>query len=353
MRLPTARTPGVRWSARPGSFRRCVFIGSWRGWSWWALVIPGLCPALDKPTGAPLVMSDIETEQPIPLAYLSTRRQDRGLLAASGCTGAPSPSVFGGRYRHASCSILPPDSPARAPTFTAQLWSASLAGSLAWQKPVAGRALENLRQHPGDRRHRHRRGRSPWGMIATSARRPYPKDTLVIGNLHPDSSLGGGRATGRPARCRRQGRHHARDHPEDRRNSRPRRTARRWTSCTTRRTLNLTCMPVDNIVEATEVVMNDPLPDPPTGSGPPKYERGRGRPTWTASRSASRTEAQERPAPTRRRKINSTAISTARKPPVWKQVYAEVKEGQRRLQGRPDVRGVAAFGAGQQPHARA
>ena len=34
-------------------------------------MVPVLCPALDKPTGAPLVMSDVETEQPIPLAYLS------------------------------------------------------------------------------------------------------------------------------------------------------------------------------------------------------------------------------------------------------------------------------------------
>ncbi len=27
-------------------------------------------------------------------------------------------------------------------------------------------------------------------MIATSARRPYPKDTLVIGSLKPDGTLG-------------------------------------------------------------------------------------------------------------------------------------------------------------------
>ena len=107
-------------------------------------------------------------------------------------------------------------------------------------------------------------------MIATSARRPYPKDTLIIGNLHPDSSLG---AVSRLAdrldaaaqagitrviipkteEFETDGRGHVIDilhHAAD---------------------LKLTCIPVGTIVEATEVAMNDPLPDPPSDSGPPKY----------------------------------------------------------------------------------
>jgi len=147
--------------------------------------IPALCPAFDKPTGSPLAMSDIETEQPIPLAYLSPEGK-------AGCSNirlhwSPSPNVTTQDDTASFTLDIAADSPGAA-TFTAQLWSASLAGSLAWQKPWQGAHWKIFETPDTD-------GTGidaalAVGMISTSARRPYPKDTLVIGNLHPDSSLG-------------------------------------------------------------------------------------------------------------------------------------------------------------------
>src|SRR5579871_864426 len=142
-------------------------------------------PAPFKPTGAPLVMSAIETEQPIPLAYLAP---GGGKAACSNIRlhWTPAPSTSSDDTATLALD-LPPDSAASA-TFTAQFWNASLAGSLAWQSPWQG-AHWKIFEAPETDGTGIDAGLAV-GMIATSARRPYPKDTLVIGNLHPDSSLG-------------------------------------------------------------------------------------------------------------------------------------------------------------------
>ena len=281
-------------------------------------MVPGLSPALDKPSGAPLVMSDIETEQPIPLAYLSPD----GKAACSNIRlhWSPSLSVTAQDDTASFALDIASDSPGAA-TFTAQLWSASLAGSLAWQKPWQGAHWKIFETPATD-------GTGidaalAVGMIATSARRPYPKDTLVIGNLHPDSSLGTVSqladrldAAAKAGITRviiprteefetdaAGGTVNIMRHAEE---------------------LNLTCIPVDNIVQATEVVMNDPLPDPPVGSGPPKYSADVAAYIGDFAQ-REQTEAQSglQYAPQEEQLAQYPPLERA----VWKQVYAEIKQG--------------------------
>ena len=284
-------------------------------------MIPGICPALDKPTGAPLVMSDIETEQPIPLAYLSPE----GKAACSNIRlhWSPSPSVS--QDDTASFTLdIPADGPG-AMTFTAQLWSASLAGSLAWQKPWQGAHWKIFETPVTD-------GTGidaalAVGMIATSARRPYPKDTLVIGNLHPDSSLGAvSKLAERIDAAAQAGIKRViiprteeveTDGPDGDVN-----IVRHADE------LGLKCIPVDNIVQATEVVMNDPLPDPPAVSGPPKYSddvasyiAGFAQTEQTESQSGLQYAPRE----------DQLAQYPPRQAAVWRQVYAEVRQGNEAL----------------------
>jgi hypothetical protein len=281
--------------------------------------LPGLCREIDKPTGNPLTMSDIETEQPIPLAYLSPD----GKTAA--CTRirlhwSPSPSTSADDA--ASLTLdLAPEQPGAA-TFAAQFWNASLAGSLAWQKPWQG-AHWKIFDTPATDGTGIDAGLAV-GMIATSARRPYPKDTLVIGNLHPDSSLG--------QVTRIIDRLDAAAHAGVTRVIIPQVEQSATDSAghvvdvvQYAEQLNLTCVPVDNIVEATEAVMNDPLPDPPTGNGPPKYSAD------VASYIdgfAQREQTEAASALLYAPKENQLGQYPPRQAAAWKQIYAEIRQGQ-------------------------
>jgi hypothetical protein len=277
------------------------------------VMIPGLSPAFDKPTGAPLVMSDIETEQPIPLAYVSPD----GKAACSNIRLHWSTS----QDDTASFTLdIAPDSPGAA-TFTAQLWNASLAGSLAWQKPWQGAHWKIFETPVTD-------GTGidaalTVGMISTSARRPYPKDTLVIGNLHPDSSLGAvsqladridAAATAGITRViiprTEESETDAAGHTID--------------IMARAETLGLKCIPVDNIMQAVEVAMNDPLPDPPAGPDAPKYSADVAAYIDDFTQ-REQTEAQSglQYAP-REDQLSQYPQSQAA---VWKQVYAEVRDG--------------------------
>src|ERR1700689_269341 len=97
-------------------------------------------------------------------------------------------------------------------------------------------------------------------MIATSARRPYPPKTIVIGSLNPDGSLG-------PV-----------SHLMDRLKAAAHAGMNKVVISSVQRfdtdsagqvinivkeadKLGLACTPVDDLVTATETVMNDPLPD--------------------------------------------------------------------------------------------
>jgi len=281
--------------------------------------LPGICPALDKPTGNPLVMSDIETEQPIPLAYVSPdgRTVSCSLVKIH---WSPAPSTSAGEAATVTLDLAA-DKPGAA-TFTAQFWNASLAGSLAWQKPWQG-AHWKIIDTPATDGTGIDAGLAV-GMVATSARRPYPKDTLVIGNMHPDSSLGKvSRLVDRIDAAAKAGVarviipkvqqfetepdgstvnivHHAEE-------------------------LNLKCIPVDTIVEAIEVTMNDPLPDPPTGSGPPKYSLDV---AAYIDRFAQREQAEAASGLLYAPKEAQLAQYPPRQAAVWRQVYAEMRQGQ-------------------------
>src|SRR5271154_1518275 len=92
--------------------------------------------AQDKPTGAPLVLSSIETEQEVPLAILLPDGKTAKCVTIR--LHWNSQPDMGPNEDAASFALdLPADNPA-TPIFTAQLWNASLASALAWQEPWEG-----------------------------------------------------------------------------------------------------------------------------------------------------------------------------------------------------------------------
>lgn len=220
----------------------------------------------DIPKGAPLVLSMIETEQSVPLAILAP---DGKTASCVSIRLHWNPKVVPGPQDEATGFALdiPSDSPA-ATVFTARLWSASLAGAIAWQQPWQGAYWKILNTPATD-------GTGidaglAVGMVATSARRPYPKDTVVLGNLNPDGSMG-------PV-----------SHLADRMNAI---AAAGYTRVIIPRTqrfdsdangevvnmvrhaedLHLTCIAADTVTDAIEQAMNDPLPEMEVSTGAPKY----------------------------------------------------------------------------------
>jgi hypothetical protein len=227
----------------------------------------GIASAQEKPTGAPLELSPIETEQAIPLAILTPDGKTAKCVSIH-LHWTSQPDV-GPNEDMASFTLdLPADNPA-TPIFSAQLWHASLASALAWQQPWEGARWKVLETPVTD-------GTGldaalAVGMIATSARRPYPAKTVVIGHLNPDGSLG-------PV-----------SHLVDRLDAAAQAGMTRVIIPSVQRfdtdasgqvinmvrhagDLHLDCVPVDDLVSATETVMNDPLPDTaPLDSSVPKY----------------------------------------------------------------------------------
>lgn len=226
--------------------------------------LPGV--AIDKPTGAPLVLSSIETEQGVPLAILSPDGKTAS-CATVRLHWNPRQDVAANDDPTSFDLDIAADAPG-ASIFIAQLWNASLASSVAWQEPWQGARWKVLDTPSTD-------GTGidaalAVGMIATSARRPYPKTTLVIGSLEPDGSLG---AVSRMAE-----RLDAAATAGITKVIIP--SVQRFDLDSSGQVLNivrhatdlhLECVPADNLVEATEAVMNDPLPDVTLGSASPKY----------------------------------------------------------------------------------
>jgi hypothetical protein len=223
--------------------------------------------AQDKPTGAPLVLSSTETEQEIPLAILlPDGKTAKCVPIRLHWTSQPA----GPNDEATSFTLdLPADNPA-APIFTAQLWNASLASALAWQEPWEGARWKVLQTAVTD-------GSGidaalAVGMIATSARRPYPSKTVVIGSLNPDGSLG-------PVS-------HLLERLDAAADAGMTRviipSIQRFDTDSTGQVVNmvrhasdlhLECIPVDDLVTATETTMNDPLPDTAAlDTSVPKYD---------------------------------------------------------------------------------
>jgi hypothetical protein len=222
---------------------------------------------LDKPTGAPLVLSTIETEQGVPLSIVSPDGKTVSCVTVR-LHWDPLPQV-GPNDDPASFTLdIPPDSPGAA-IFTAQLWNASLASAMAWQQPWQGARWKVLDTPATDGT-----GISAAlavGMISTSARRPYPKDTLVIGSLRPDGSLG---AVGRLGE-----RLDAASGAGIARVIIP--SIQRFDTDSDGNVVNmvkraqdlhLECIPADNLVQATEAVMGDPLPEVTLDASTPHYD---------------------------------------------------------------------------------
>jgi hypothetical protein len=232
-----------------------------------ALTVP-VAPLLaqDKPTGAPLVLSSVETEQELPLAILEPDGKTCRCVSIR-LHWNPKADVGPNDDATSFTLDLPPENPA-GPVFTAQLWSASLASAMAWQEPWQGARWKVLQTPVTD-------GTGldaalAVGMIATSARRPYPPKTVVIGSLNPDGSLG-------PV-----------SHLLERMNAAAGAGMTRVIIPSVQRfdtdpsgqvvnmvrhasDLHLECIPVDDLVAATERTMNDPLPDSSLDSSLPKY----------------------------------------------------------------------------------
>jgi len=212
--------------------------------------------AQDKPTGAPLVLSSIETEQEVPLAILLPDGKTAKCVNIR-LHWKSEPST-GPNDDAASFTLdLPAENPA-APIFLAQLWNASLASALAWQEPWEGARWKVLDTPVCD-------GTGidaalAVGMISTSARRPYPPKTVVIGSLNPDGSLGPvSRLIERLNAASSAGMTRVIIS-----------SVQRFDTDASGQVINiirhaadlhLECVAVDDLVTATQTAMNDPLPD--------------------------------------------------------------------------------------------
>lgn len=281
----------------------------------------GPLPAQDKPTGAPLVLSNIETEQEVPLAILLPDGKTAKCVPIR-LHWTSQPAV-GPNDDAASFTLdLPADNPA-APIFTAQLWNASLASALAWQEPWEGARWKVLQTPVAD-------GTGldaalAVGMIATSARRPYPPKTVVIGSLNPDGSLG-------PV-----------SHLVERLDAAAEAGMTRVIIPSVQRfdtdasgqvvnmvrhagDLHLECIPVDDLVAATETTMNDPLPGTATlDSSVPKYSNDVA--TYIdnfAQREQSEAASGLKFAP----KESELSTYPPRLAAIWKSVHADFDSGQ-------------------------
>jgi hypothetical protein len=278
-------------------------------------------PAQDKPTGAPLELSSVETEQEIPLAILlPDGKTAKCVFIRLHWTSQPD---VGPTEDAASFTLdLPSDNPG-APLFTAQLWNASLASALAWQEPWEGARWKVLQTPVTD-------GSGidaalAVGMISTSARRPYPPKTVVIGHLNPDGSLG-------PV-----------SHLLERLNAAadagmtrvviP--SVQRFDTDSTGEVVNmvrhaadlhLECVPVDDLKSATETTMNDPLPDTAVlDASVPKYSNEVA--TYIddfAHREQTEAASGLQYAP----KQSDLATYPPRLDAIWKSIFSDYESGQ-------------------------
>ncbi len=277
--------------------------------------------AADKPTGAPLELSGIETEQAIPLLFITPD----GKTARSTSVKfhwAPMQDM-GVNDEAASFLIdLPSDNPA-APIFTAQLWNASLASAMAWQQPWQGARWKVTGVPATD-------GTGidaalAVGMIVTSARRAYPPKTAVIGGLNPGGSLGAvSHLSERLAAASADG---------IARGIIP--SVQRFDVDSSGQVVNmvraasemhLECFPAQNLVEATETVMNDPLPPLTSLSSAPKYSNA-------VSNYIDDFAQREQSEMMRGLQLAPKETELGNYPPrlgaLWKKIYSDFAAGQR------------------------
>jgi hypothetical protein len=278
-----------------------------------------------KPTGAPLVLSNTETEQPIPLACMSPDGKKASCVNVR-LHWMAKPDVGQGDDATAFSLDLPSDNPA-GPIFLAQLWNASLASALAWQDPWQGARWKVLDTPVTDGSGLD--AQLAVGMIATSARRSYPPKTVVIGSLNPDSSLG-------PV-----------SHLMDRLRAAARAgmnkvvisSVQRFDTDSSGQVINivkeadklgLECIPVDDLVTATETVMNDPLPDSTIPTNLPKYNNDVAN---YIDEYARREQAEVADGLTYAPKEAELGTYASNLGAIWKSVYLDYEAGQEAYRG--------------------
>ena len=311
----------------------CVPLGSFRAKALvcgTALALIAACPAAraqtpPKPTGAPLALSDTETEQPIPLAIMSADGKTAKCVNVR-LHWMAKPDAGQNDDATAFSLDLPPDNPAE-PIFLAQLWNASLASALAWQEPWQGARWKVLDTPVTD-------GSGldaplAVGMIATSARRAYPPKTLVIASLNPDGSLG-------PV-----------SHLMDRLKAASHAgmnkvvisSVQRFDTDSSGQVINivkeaqklgLDCTPVDDLVTATETVMNDPLPDSTIPTNLPKYSNEVAN---YIDEYARREQAEVADGLTYAPKESELGTYASNLGAIWKSVYLDYEAGQEAYRG--------------------
>jgi len=282
---------------------------------------PGRAQDDNKPTGAPLVLSTTETEQTVPLVIIDPDGKTARCISIKlhwSPKADPTPDDDPTSFQ----LDIGADAPG-ASIFMAQLWNASLASAMAWQAPWEGAQWKVLQTPATDGS-----GLSAGlavGMISTSARRPYPKDTVVIGNLNPDGSLGPvSRLADRMDAAAASGTISRVIIP----------SVQRFDTDNSGQVLNivrhasdlhLECIPVDNLVEATEKAMNDPLPDSTLGSSTPKY----GNDITTFIDDFARREQSEA---TNGLEFAPKEAELSKYPPrtaaIWKRIYSDYTAGQ-------------------------
>jgi hypothetical protein len=277
--------------------------------------------AQDQPTGAPLVLSTIETEQEIPLAILLPDGKTAKCVPIR-LHWNSQPDVGPNDDAASFILDLPADNPA-APLFTAQLWNASLASALAWQEPWEGARWKVLQTPVTD-------GTGidaalAVGMIATSARRPYPPKTVVIGHLNPDGSLG-------PVSHLLERLDAAADAGMTRAII-P--SVQRFDTDASGQVVNivrhaadlhLECVPVDDLIAATETTMNDPLPDTAVlDASVPKYSN---EVATYIDDFAHREQAEAASGLQYAPKQADLATYPPRLAAIWKSIYADYDAGQ-------------------------
>ena len=280
--------------------------------------------AVGKPTGKPLELSNVETEQPIPLAILTPDGKTAQCVLIR-LHWNPKQDVGPNDEATSFDLDIKPDAPG-ASIFTAQLWSASLASALVWQQPWSGARWKVFNTPTCD-------GSGidaalAVGMISTASRRLYPKDTVVIGALNPDGSLG------------------AVSHLVDRIDAAQAAgikriiipSVQRFDTDSTGQVLNIVryaseeqvqCIPADNLAEATETVMNDPLPDSTVKGSLPKYSNDVETYIDTfAQREQSEMNDGLRFAP------QETDVANYPQPlaVIWRRVFSESKAGEQAYQ---------------------
>lgn len=154
-------------------------------------------------------------------------------------------------------------------SFRAQLWISALASSNAWQEPWLNARWTVKNIPPGDAS-----GCGAAlgiGLIAVSSNTTYPKDTVVIGSVNPDGSIGLVSDLARRVEIAAKAGMKRVIIPALQQNDSMGSPGKPVDIEALARRLGMDCVAVGTLTEATQLVLQKKLPDPPVLEGAPKY----------------------------------------------------------------------------------